>query len=137
MPNEHPPPLRCECQRPGVRVVTTALRARAHGRYVPLDHLAPGQAKFAVFNSNLSEYGVLGFELGYSIQNPMSLVLWEAQVRADALWRSVGARCAGSDSGRTRSCTSSSGVCLQNADCTLWHACHVLRGFLQQTSGCC
>lgn len=48
-------------------------------KYVPLDNLDAKQAKFAVFNSNLSEYGVLGFELGYSIQNPMSLVIWEAQ----------------------------------------------------------
>jgi len=37
------------------------------------------QAAFAVFNSNLSEYAVLGFELGYSMEHPMSLVLWEAQ----------------------------------------------------------
>ena len=51
-------------------------------RYIPLDNISPGQAKFAVFNSNLSEYGVLGFEMGYSTQNPMSLVLWEAQVRS-------------------------------------------------------
>ncbi len=48
-------------------------------RYVPLNSISESQAEYAVFNSNLSEYGVLGFELGYSIQNPMSLVIWEAQ----------------------------------------------------------
>jgi len=37
------------------------------------------QAPFTVFNSNLSEYAVLGFELGYALEHPMSLVLWEAQ----------------------------------------------------------
>ena len=34
---------------------------------------------FTVSNSSLSEFGVLGFELGYSLENPNSLVLWEAQ----------------------------------------------------------
>jgi len=48
-------------------------------KYVPLNNVAPHQAMFAVFNSNLSEYAVLGFELGYSMENPNSLVLWEAQ----------------------------------------------------------
>ncbi|HXP89139.1 MAG TPA: multifunctional oxoglutarate decarboxylase/oxoglutarate dehydrogenase thiamine pyrophosphate-binding subunit/dihydrolipoyllysine-residue succinyltransferase subunit [Bryobacteraceae bacterium] len=47
--------------------------------YTPLQHLAPGQAPFEVYNSPLSEYGVLGFEFGYSIADPLSLVLWEAQ----------------------------------------------------------
>lgn len=48
--------------------------------YVPLNNLAPQkQAHFTVSNSHLSEYGVLGFELGYSLENPHSLVLWEAQ----------------------------------------------------------
>jgi len=48
-------------------------------KFLPLEHISPDQATFSVFNSNLSEYGVLGFELGYSVQNPMSLVIWEAQ----------------------------------------------------------
>ncbi len=47
--------------------------------YVPLNHLAPSQAPFAVFNSSLSEYAVLGFEYGYSLRDPSTLVLWEAQ----------------------------------------------------------
>jgi len=48
-------------------------------KYVPLQNLSDTQSAFAIYNSNLSEYGVLGFELGYSLQNPNSLVLWEAQ----------------------------------------------------------
>ena len=34
----------------------------------PIQHLSATQAQLAIFNSNLSEYGVLGFELGYSLQ---------------------------------------------------------------------
>ncbi|EKX41726.1 hypothetical protein GUITHDRAFT_141727 [Guillardia theta CCMP2712] len=48
-------------------------------KYIPLNNLSPNQAMFAVFNSNLSEYAVLGFELGYAMENPNSLVCWEAQ----------------------------------------------------------
>jgi 2-oxoglutarate dehydrogenase E1 component len=48
-------------------------------RYVPLEHLAPDQARFEVYNSILSEAGVLGFEYGYSRDYPEALVLWEAQ----------------------------------------------------------
>jgi 2-oxoglutarate dehydrogenase E1 component len=48
-------------------------------QYVPLNAIAPGQAKFEVYNSLLSEVGVLGFEYGYSLADPRSLVLWEAQ----------------------------------------------------------
>ena len=48
--------------------------------YVPLNNILPQkQAHFTVANSSLSEYGVLGFELGYSLENPHALVLWEAQ----------------------------------------------------------
>ncbi|KAF8976851.1 2-oxoglutarate dehydrogenase E1 component [Entomortierella lignicola] len=47
--------------------------------YVPLSHLGLGQAGFSIHNSSLSEYGALGFELGYSLVNPNSLILWEAQ----------------------------------------------------------
>jgi 2-oxoglutarate dehydrogenase E1 component len=47
--------------------------------YVPLNHIAPKQAKYEVYNSILSEAGVLGFEYGYSRDYPESLVLWEAQ----------------------------------------------------------
>jgi 2-oxoglutarate dehydrogenase E1 component len=47
--------------------------------YIPLANLAPDQARFEVYNSMLSEAGVLGFEYGYSRDYPEALVLWEAQ----------------------------------------------------------
>jgi len=47
--------------------------------YVPLRHLAPDQARFDVFDSFLSEYAVMGFEFGYSVADPLTLVMWEAQ----------------------------------------------------------
>lgn len=50
-------------------------------RYKPLGYVYEGQAydQFMVSNSSLSEYGVLGFEHGFSLENPNSLVCWEAQ----------------------------------------------------------
>ena len=47
--------------------------------YIPLAHLSPEQARFEIYNSILSEAGVLGFEYGYSRDYPETLVLWEAQ----------------------------------------------------------
>ncbi|HLV88970.1 MAG TPA: 2-oxoglutarate dehydrogenase E1 component [Candidatus Sulfotelmatobacter sp.] len=47
--------------------------------YVPLENIAAGQARCEIYNSTLSEAGVLGFEYGYSRDYPESLVLWEAQ----------------------------------------------------------
>jgi 2-oxoglutarate decarboxylase len=44
-----------------------------------LQHLAPDQAPFLVYDSLLSEYAVLGFEYGYSVVRPDALVIWEAQ----------------------------------------------------------
>ncbi|QCE12862.1 2-oxoglutarate dehydrogenase, mitochondrial-like [Vigna unguiculata] len=50
-------------------------------KYCPLDHVIMNQDEemFTVSNSSLSEFGVLGFELGYSMENPNSLIIWEAQ----------------------------------------------------------
>jgi 2-oxoglutarate decarboxylase len=48
-------------------------------RYVPMQHIAPDQAQFDVYDSSLSEFAVLGFEFGYTVGDPLALVLWEAQ----------------------------------------------------------
>ena len=47
--------------------------------YNNLAHLGEGQGKFEIYNSLLSEYGVMGFEYGYAMANPDALVIWEAQ----------------------------------------------------------
>ena len=47
--------------------------------YIPLAQLNNESAKFEIYNSHLSEYGVLGFEYGYALANPMALTIWEAQ----------------------------------------------------------
>ena len=48
-------------------------------KYVPLNNIAPGQARIEIIDSPLNEAGVLGFEYGYSSAEPNALVLWEAQ----------------------------------------------------------
>ncbi len=79
----HPPPL---CPVQDVERGTFSHRhAVVHDqkkfgdKYSPLKHIDPSQAQFQACNSSLSEFGVLGFELGYSLENPASLVMWEAQ----------------------------------------------------------
>ena len=47
--------------------------------YMPLQHISGDQARCEIYNSTLSEAGVLGFEYGYSRDYPEALVLWEAQ----------------------------------------------------------
>ena len=47
--------------------------------YVPLNNIRAEQARIEIYNSLLSEAGVLGFEYGYSLADPRTLVLWEAQ----------------------------------------------------------
>jgi 2-oxoglutarate dehydrogenase E1 component len=47
--------------------------------YVPLNNIQPDQARIEIYNSLLSEAGVLGFEYGYSLADPRTLVLWEGQ----------------------------------------------------------
>lgn len=45
--------------------------------FVPLKHIS--ESRFDIFNSHLSEYGVLGFDYGYAMASPQTLTIWEAQ----------------------------------------------------------
>ncbi|MBW6401213.1 2-oxoglutarate dehydrogenase E1 component [Roseomonas sp. HJA6] len=52
---------------------------QTQAEYVPLNNIREGQPKFEAFNSLLAEFGVLGFDYGYSLADPHTLVLWEGQ----------------------------------------------------------
>jgi len=53
--------------------------ANTNEPYCGLDNIEKGQLKFNIYNSLLSEFGVLGFEYGYAMATPSALVIWEAQ----------------------------------------------------------
>jgi 2-oxoglutarate dehydrogenase E1 component len=54
--------------------------AESNEPYFFLNHIVPNQKQpFRIYNSHLSEFGVMGFEFGYSMANPNALVIWEAQ----------------------------------------------------------
>jgi 2-oxoglutarate dehydrogenase E1 component len=52
---------------------------KTNKNYTLLNNISPEQADLSISNSSLSEYGVLGFELGYSLVDPNALIVWEAQ----------------------------------------------------------
>lgn len=52
---------------------------QTQAEYVPLNNIREGQKRLEAFNSLLSEFGVLGFDYGYSLADPNTLVLWEGQ----------------------------------------------------------
>jgi 2-oxoglutarate dehydrogenase E1 component len=69
-----------DCQRGTFSQRHSVLHDYENGKtFSPVRHIADGQADVSIFNSPLSETGVLGFEYGYSLDRPESLVLWEAQ----------------------------------------------------------
>ena len=55
------------------------INQKTEERYYPLNNIREGQAHYEVIDSMLSEYAVLGFEYGYTLAEPNSLVMWEAQ----------------------------------------------------------
>lgn len=69
-----------DCQRGTFSHRHAVIRdANTNEPYNNLNHIKEGQGPFEIYNSLLSEYGVMGFEFGYGMANPGALVLWEAQ----------------------------------------------------------
>ena len=58
---------------------STVVDVKSGTHFTPLAHLPEASGNFEVYNSLLSEFGVLGFEYGYSVQRPEALTIWEAQ----------------------------------------------------------
>lgn len=76
----------CSCQlRAALLTLTSPSTHETHTnageKYTSLANVFPGQkpGQLTISNSSLSEFGVLGFELGFSMESPNSLTLWEAQ----------------------------------------------------------
>ena len=57
----------------------TFFDAKTYEEYNRLENLDPEQGKFLIYNSPLSEFGVMGFEYGYALADPNALIIWEAQ----------------------------------------------------------
>ncbi|QZE14475.1 2-oxoglutarate dehydrogenase E1 component [Halosquirtibacter laminarini] len=55
------------------------VRENSHNKYFPLKQIGGKKVPFYIYNSHLSEYGVLGFEYGYALAKPDGLSIWEAQ----------------------------------------------------------
>ncbi len=69
-----------DCERGTFSQRHTVIHDQETGeQYTPLNHVDPGQARYEVINSMLSEEAVLGFEYGYSLTEPNALTIWEAQ----------------------------------------------------------
>lgn len=69
-----------DCERGTFSQRHTVIHDQETGaQYTPLNNVDPGQARYEVINSMLSEEAVLGFEYGYSLTEPNALTIWEAQ----------------------------------------------------------